>query len=323
MNSLILTAGYGNRFKPYTDKLAKPAIEFLTLPMLMYSRYYAEVLQSNSITFNLHHLAETVQSANKQFKNPNINFHYSDETKELLDSGGGITNALKQFYPKDSCVFVSNGDNICLINEGELLKAKQFHEQQSCDVTIMVGKHPQAGLSLSALYADHKGQLQDKGLNRSKDLSPYHFLGMMFFNSKIIPQLPNEAFSLFDDGLLPQRDHLKIQLYVLSDYLWFETGNPEDYLKASFSCMKHMSDTNSNFGALLKKIIKSYRPNVSFSNSDQSLVLSCSELKNSSTEGVVVVGDNCHIDNSHLKNCVIHSEAVIEGQSLDNTFVLF
>lgn len=322
MNSLILTAGFGNRFKPYTEQMAKPAIEFLTLPMLMYSRFYAEVLGSESIAFNLHHLPDSVKSANETFKNSKLQFHYSDETNQLLDSGGGITKALGQFYPEDSSVFVSNGDNICLIDEAELLSAKQFHQKQDCDVTILVGEHPKAGLELSALYADSKGQLQDKGLNKSKDLKPFHYLGMMFFNSKIIPQLPRGAFSLFDDGLLPNKKDLKIQLYPIKDYLWFETGNPHDYLTASFECMDHIFNKDSAYGALLKKIIKFYRPNLTFEKSESSCVITGSELNHSSVEGFVVIGDNCHIQNSQLKNCVIQSGAVIEEQNLDNTLVL-
>ena len=145
---------------------------------------------------------------------------------------------------------------------------------------------------------------------------------MMFFNSKIIPQLPRGAFSLFDDGLLPNKKDLKIQLYPIKDYLWFETGNPHDYLTASFECMDHIFNKDSAYGALLKKIIKFYRPNLTFEKSESSCVITGSELNHSSVEGFVVIGDNCHIQNSQLKNCVIQSGAVIEEQNLDNTLVL-
>lgn len=322
MKSLILTAGHGTRFQPYTDKLAKPAIEFLTLPMMMYSRYYAEVLQSEHIAYNLHHLPDTVKQANNHYPNNNIQCLYSDETQKLLDSGGGIKKALKSFYPDEDSVFVSNGDNICLIEDEELLKAQQEHQKGQCDVTIIVGKHPDAGTQLSALYADTNLSLKDKGLNRSQTWTPYHYLGMMFFNSKSLRHMPEGAFSLFDDGLLPNLKTLKVKLHVVNDYLWFETGNPHDYLNATAKCIEAISDSHSKYGKKLIKILKKYNPDLQLTFTDHSKVLSLSKLKDCSTEGFVAIGHNCSINNSRLKNCIVQSGTVINEQNLENTLVM-
>lgn len=321
MNSLILTAGQGRRFEPYTKLLAKPAIEFLTLPMLMYSRYYAEALSSKSIIYNLHHLPQTIKAANDQFKNNDLKFYYSDESQKLLDSGGGITKALSTFCPTDSSVFVSNGDNICIIAPDELQKAQLWHQNNKHDITLIVGSHSDAGTKLSALYADPDFNLKDKGLNRSDQFIAYHYLGMMFFNAEISEKLPTQAFSLFDEGLLPNLQKFNIKLYVVDSYLWYETGNPKDYLKATQSCLGHLKNKDTH-GQVLQSILNKYRPELSYELSSTGLNLSGSKLVNSKVSGFTVIGFECDIYNSQLKNSVMQSGAKLSGKSTEDTIII-
>ena len=46
---LSLSAGFGTRMQPYTNRIAKPAIEFLTVPMLGYSLFYLEALELEKV----------------------------------------------------------------------------------------------------------------------------------------------------------------------------------------------------------------------------------------------------------------------------------
>lgn len=324
MNSLILTAGKGTRFKPHTDSLAKPAIEFLSLPMMMYSRYYAEeCLGSKTVIFNLHHLPKTIKAVNNSFNGSEASLLYSDETSKLLDSGGGIKQAVNQHFKNDKSVFISNGDNICIIKPEDLKKSLQLHNENDNDLTILVGRHSEAGSTLSALYADQDLNLKDKGIEKSSKLQPYHYLGMMFLNSRLLKLMPEGAFSLFDDGLLPQLTKLKIKLYVVDQYLWFETGNPKDFLEATKECLNHIRQ-QTEFGKQLEKMIKTYRSNVDFKFSDSHQIVTCSPeaLKNNSIEGFAVIGSNCSISNCHLNNCVVQSNAHISQKDITNSFVL-
>ena len=56
MKAMLLSAGYGNRFKPHTNKVAKPAIPFLNIPMLGYPIYYLEQIGIEKLAINTHYL---------------------------------------------------------------------------------------------------------------------------------------------------------------------------------------------------------------------------------------------------------------------------
>ena len=61
--ALVLCAGLGTRLQPYTNKRAKPAIEFFGLPMLGYSLYPMIRMGIQQFVVNTHHLPETINTA--------------------------------------------------------------------------------------------------------------------------------------------------------------------------------------------------------------------------------------------------------------------
>ncbi|MCB0350245.1 MAG: hypothetical protein KDD38_03620 [Bdellovibrionales bacterium] len=107
MNALMLSAGLGTRFRPVTDRVAKPAIPFLNVPLLGYSLYYLENLFSENLgvgindkscrlenlVLNTHHLPASVEgAANCLTHGQDYRVLFSFEP-EILGSGGGILKA--------------------------------------------------------------------------------------------------------------------------------------------------------------------------------------------------------------------------------------
>ena len=66
MRALILSAGTGERLRPLTLKRAKPAIEFLNMPMLAFPYYWLDSVSLSDVVFNTHYLPETVRQAAMQ-----------------------------------------------------------------------------------------------------------------------------------------------------------------------------------------------------------------------------------------------------------------
>ncbi|MEK6556075.1 MAG: sugar phosphate nucleotidyltransferase, partial [Bdellovibrionota bacterium] len=93
MKAMILTAGLGTRFRPHTDKLAKPALPFLNIPLMGYSLFHLESLGIKDLVLNLHHLPQTIRAVAAQCttqgslssnSNPPYKIHFSDETSMIL-----------------------------------------------------------------------------------------------------------------------------------------------------------------------------------------------------------------------------------------------
>ncbi len=61
MRGLILSAGLGERLRPITLKKAKPAVEFLNIPMLGFPYYWLSTLGLSQLTLNTHYLPDSVR----------------------------------------------------------------------------------------------------------------------------------------------------------------------------------------------------------------------------------------------------------------------
>src|SRR6185312_3491165 len=92
MRALILSAGLGERLRPLTLRRAKPAVEFLNMPMLAFPYFWLDSVGLSDAVFNTHYLPETVRHAAMHVVRPSTQLHFTHEDA-ILGSGGGIWNA--------------------------------------------------------------------------------------------------------------------------------------------------------------------------------------------------------------------------------------
>ena len=94
--AIILAAGFGKRLLPLTKEHPKPLLEIGGKKLIEYS---IDLLRENNITeiiINSHYLHEKISEfINKKY--PNISLSYE---KNILDTGGGILNAMS-FFKQD------------------------------------------------------------------------------------------------------------------------------------------------------------------------------------------------------------------------------
>ncbi len=108
MKAMILAAGLGTRMKPLTDHRPKP---LLPLGDCCLIDYHIKALVSAGITeivVNLHHLGEMIQQYLGDGSRFGAEIVYSDESSQLLETGGGIVKALPLLG--DDPFLVVNGD---------------------------------------------------------------------------------------------------------------------------------------------------------------------------------------------------------------------
>ena len=114
MQVMIFAAGKGTRLKPLTDVIPKALVPVNDIPLLQ--RVYAKVLDAgaNKVVVNVHHHAEQLKNYCKLLQSYyGTTIHISDETDNLLESGGGIKKARKEFTEPvliHNCDILSNVD---------------------------------------------------------------------------------------------------------------------------------------------------------------------------------------------------------------------
>ena len=96
MKAMILSAGYGKRLLPLTKNCPKPLLKVGNETLLSNTIHFLEKFGIKKIIINVHYLSEKIiQYINKNKFNSDITI--IEEKEKILDTGGGILNALNHF----------------------------------------------------------------------------------------------------------------------------------------------------------------------------------------------------------------------------------
>ena len=106
--AMIFAAGFGKRMRPLTKEVPKPLLKVNGKPMIFYIIEDLINLNFKNIVINTHHLSDEFHDELKPYASTvKIIFE-----KEILDTGGGFLNALKNnyFYNLKNPKVLINGD---------------------------------------------------------------------------------------------------------------------------------------------------------------------------------------------------------------------
>jgi len=93
MKGMIFAAGLGTRFKPWTDKHPKALASVNGKSLLQRNVEYLQQYGITDVVVNVHHFADQIIRAVKENKGWGSNIIISDETSEVLETGGGLLKA--------------------------------------------------------------------------------------------------------------------------------------------------------------------------------------------------------------------------------------
>jgi len=120
---MIFAAGLGTRLKPITDSIPKALLPIGGKTLLQHQLEKLRDAGFQDIVINIHHFPEQIVNFCKENGNFGLNIQFSDETSELLETGGGLRHAQNLLLPTDEPILVCNVDILSNIEIAALVRA--------------------------------------------------------------------------------------------------------------------------------------------------------------------------------------------------------
>ena len=233
MKAMIFAAGLGTRLKPFTDSHPKALAVVNSQTLLQRNIAYLQQFDITNVIVNVHHFADQIVEAVKQNNGWGSNITISDETDEVLETGGGLKRA--GWYFKDSENFVvMNADILTDLNLSAMM---QQHQQHQPIATLAVSDRQSSRYFLFDDSNNLCGWVNEKTSETriSKPTTTYHkkaFNGLQIINTKLLKLITQQGkFSIVDVYLELAKTH-NIQGFNCSNAKFIDVGKPENIVLA-------------------------------------------------------------------------------------------
>ncbi len=153
MRAMILAAGRGERMRPLTDNVPKPLLEVAGKSLIVYQIEALESAGVKDIVINTGHLGEQIQYELGTGTSFGVDIFYSDEGENILETAGGIIQALSMLG--DDPFIVTNADILTDFDYSSLPTEPDFDAH-----LVLVDNPPH---NLSGDFAFENGRVIEQG----------------------------------------------------------------------------------------------------------------------------------------------------------------
>jgi N-acetyl-alpha-D-muramate 1-phosphate uridylyltransferase len=228
MKGMIFAAGLGTRFKPWTDQHPKALALINGKSLLQRNIEYLQKYGIMEVVVNVHHFADQVINAVKQNNGWGSTVSISDETSEVLETGGGLLKA-RDLLEGDEPFVTINADILTDLNLKRLL---DYHKDYKPLVSFGVTNRKTSRYFLFDEY-DRLCGWRNKKTNDEiiaipkKKLVERAYSCVVVFEPRIFPLIPQRGkFSIVETYLSLAKDNL-ILGYDHTGDKFADVGKPE------------------------------------------------------------------------------------------------
>ena len=187
--ALILCAGFGKRLLPLTQSTPKPLLKIGQITLLERTIKLIEKLQIKKIKINTFYLSKEIKKFVDQ-SNTNLDIQLIEDGNEILDTGGGIFNMIKDSSEENFLVF--NPDTLWNENYDKNISkmVDLYFRKQINNILLVVPKDLSFDKRLKGDFNLINGKLT-KDNNKN-----FIYTGCQIINKNIFSKITKKKFSM-------------------------------------------------------------------------------------------------------------------------------
>jgi NDP-sugar pyrophosphorylase family protein len=229
MKAMILAAGLGTRLGPLTEKQPKALVNIQGKTLLEIVLRNLAAHGFDEIIINIHHFAAQIKTYLFAHQNFGLHIELSDESEQLLDTGGGVKKAA-WFFDDGKPFLVHNVDIVSDVNLAQVYAA---HQTTGAMATLCCSARPSSRYFLFDLqhrlcgWQNVKTGLRNITVDSPHPLKPMAFNGIHVISPALVAQMPQSgAFSIVE-AYLQLSPHALITCFDASHAAVTDAGKPE------------------------------------------------------------------------------------------------
>ncbi len=244
---MIFAAGLGTRLKPLTDTCPKALVSVGGKPMLQHTIEHLIRHGFDEVIVNIHYLGNQIKDFLQQHNNFGIHIEISDETNEILETGGGLLKA-QHFFDDAKPFLLCNADVFTNIN---LIAFYKYHQENKALATLAVRNRKSSryllfddndilfgweNIKTNAVNIPRKIPAEIKEQLAPHETYPLHefaFSGYHIISPDIFKHQTRSGVFSMTDWYLDICAQQTILAYHHDDDIWIDIGSPEQLQKAN------------------------------------------------------------------------------------------
>ena len=186
--ALILCAGFGQRLMPLTESTPKPLLKVNKITLLENSLNLLSELGIKKVLINTYHLGDKIKNFISD-NNYNFKIEVYEDGKEILNTGGGINNLIKNSSEENFLILnpdtLWNKNYVSLIDKMEEL----YFSQKNLNILLLVSKEKSFDKNLVGDF-----QLKNSYILRGNN--NFIYTGCQIINKSVFKNITKKIFSI-------------------------------------------------------------------------------------------------------------------------------
>jgi NDP-sugar pyrophosphorylase family protein len=235
MKAMIFAAGLGTRLKPLTDSIPKALVE---IGGKTFIEIVIDKLKKAGVTemvVNVHHFAGLIADYLKSNGNFGVDISISDESSQLLDTGGGLKKAAHLLRSNEPIIV----HNVDVLSSLDLADVVAFHKKENALATIVARDRQtqrfflfDRNRQLVGWENRKTGEIKMVAGQKNENATPLAFSGIQIISPELLGLLEEEGKFSIVGSYLRLAANYKIVAYHDSSPFWMDIGKPEELEKA-------------------------------------------------------------------------------------------
>lgn len=230
---MIFAAGLGTRLKPWTDSHPKALAVVNGKTLLQRNIEYLQQHGIKEVIVNVHHFAEQIIDTVTRHNGWGTDVTISDETDQVLETGGGLQKAA-WYFEKEASFVVMNAD---ILTDMDLSAMQQQHNTSNALATLATSNRNSSRYLLfndrQQLCGWENVQTGEQRIRRTdKQLHQEAFSGIHIISTPLLHRVHQKGkFSMIDVYLSLAGDN-DIYSYNHTGSKFLDVGRPESLIQA-------------------------------------------------------------------------------------------